>query len=154
LRFSSPTGLNEAYMFSSFGKAESFAIAIEKYQGQLHELARRTSHMSVSDAPSLVSAPAENEPLKPDTAPVIPLARRWMFLDRIVVAMLVLIVGFGTFWAVEFFDVRGLTKVSAPPQSADPMPSAKAPVAKEPAPIVARPSPKVPKSTSEPAAAA
>jgi hypothetical protein len=49
LWLSSPTGLNEAFMFSNFAKAESFASALNNYQRRVQELARQASSTPLLD---------------------------------------------------------------------------------------------------------
>jgi hypothetical protein len=145
LWFTSPTGLNEAYMFSSFARAEGFAASFANYQRRLQELAR-TSRVSAADVQPDVDTSVDEVP---DAAivPALPVfAPKWLFLDWIALFAIGCAVIVIAFLALPLFNPREPAKVViAEPFLTPP----DRPIVKE-APPVARPQPKGQKAAPEP----
>jgi Protein of unknown function (DUF4236) len=70
LWFSSSTGLNEAFMFSSVAKTEAFIAGIDRYRCQLQEFASKAGHTPFSP-PQIADAPEGVDPPElPEAEPV------------------------------------------------------------------------------------
>jgi hypothetical protein len=68
LFFSSPTGLNEAYMVSNANAAETFSIGLEKYKRALNQLAERDwcNEAAAELSPAASDAPQANPGPEPE----------------------------------------------------------------------------------------
>ncbi len=147
LWFTSPTGLNEAYMFSNFSSAERFTASFTNYQRRLQELARTSRAMPAGIEPDPVD---ESPPIPdaPEADPAITVRKpKWLLLDWIALLLLVCAAGFVAVWSILLVNSRTPPKAVIPSEAvttrADP-PPAKA------LPPVSQPQPKAQKVTPEP----
>jgi hypothetical protein len=93
LWFMSPTGMNEAYMFSNRSVAENFGVSFANYQQRLQALAR-TSPASVEDHPI---ADDTEDPIESAPVAIVPAAARslrWYALDWAALIAIACIAGF------------------------------------------------------------
>ncbi len=138
LWFTSPTGLNEAYMFSNASSAERFAASFTNYQRRLQELAR-TSRVVPAD---IEPDPADSAPPvsdAPEVAPAITVPKpKWLFLDWVVLLSLVGVAGFIAVLSILLVNSHAPTKPLMPSESvatrADQLPAKVLPPVGQPQP--------------------
>lgn len=144
LWFTSPTGLNEAYMFSNRSLAENFGVSFANYQQRLQALAR-TGPAPVEDYPASddIEELTEPEPVATVTAAAPP--SKWFALDWAALIAVACVVG--------FIGVRSMMPItsgeSKPIATSPPATQATAP-STEPAPVaIPRAQPKAQKAIPE-----
>jgi len=147
LWFASPTGLNEAYMFSSFSSAERFAASFTNYQRRVQELAR-TSRVVPADIEPDMSDVSPSVPDAPEFVPAITAPKRkWLFLDWIVLLSLVCVAAFIAVWSILLVNSHAPTKAVIP---LEPMATRVDPPPAKVLPPVSQPQPKPQKVAPEP----
>jgi hypothetical protein len=147
LWFASPTGLNEAYMFSNFSSAERFRASFTNYQRHVQDLARKSRVVLADIEPDL----ADFEPPlsdAPEVAPAITVPKpKRLFLDWVVLLSLVCGVGFIAIWSVLLINSHAPAKAVMPSEpvsiGADQSPA-------KVLPPVGQPQPKTQKVTPDP----
>jgi hypothetical protein len=104
LIFSSPTGLSEAYLFSSFSKSENFAVAFENYRKELTAFAQRSTNLQKGDDDLFELTDIAEEPVIPASVAALPTRRRNFSLDWVALVFLFMgtaVVSFVSFVSFE-----------------------------------------------------
>lgn len=136
-QFKSSTGVNEAYHLSSYSKSETFAAAFEAHKRAIANLASRAI---APDTIGSSSTPTETvddafEHTQPTSAAESLEAPRYLFVDWIALALMLVCFGAASFWAADRDQAQkiiqnlGLAEFepSPPQQQIAPMPANGAP---------------------------
>ena len=106
LLFRSPTGLQEAYLVSNFGRTKAFAAAFGEYQMALETLAKRSEQSAPTDLGETLPPAAEEEvahsvtddaSLEPPPAHVVNPTPKNLFLDWATLIVIALLLMLGTY---------------------------------------------------------